>query len=120
MIKKRALPVFILGATLLAGTFYYGYSQKEEYSIFSENPKVEAVQTGYNVATVPPTDFEKAAASAVPSVVHIKTVTKAKAVAGGGGQNPFGDMFGEDEMLRRFFGDGGGRPYAQPEQRASG
>ena len=120
MNRKRVIPLGIIGAALLAGTFYYGNSQKDDYSIFSEKSSVSAVQTSFAGAAAPQSDFEKAAQSAVPSVVHIKTVTKAKIASGRGQQNPFGDMFGNDEMLRQFFGDGAGRQFSQPEQRASG
>jgi serine protease Do len=67
-----------------------------------------------------PVDFEKAASAAVPSVVHIKTMTKFKQTNGGQrempgqDQDPFGDMF------KRFFGDGNGRQFQAPDQRASG
>ncbi len=81
-------------------------------------------KTAYNT-TAPaaaPVDFERAASAAVPSVVHIKTMTKFKQTAGrdrempgqGQEQDPFGDMF------KRFFGDGNGREPQSQDQRASG
>ncbi|MBD0279832.1 MAG: trypsin-like peptidase domain-containing protein [Flavisolibacter sp.] len=118
MKKRRFLPMAILGAALMAGSFYFGYSQKEKDTLFLQpspvTNTVNAVQTAYTGTETPPTDFERAAESAVPSVVHIQTVTKAKQVAGRGGQNPF-----DDDIMRYFFGDGN-RPFVQPEQRASG
>ena len=56
-------------------------------------------------------------------MVHIKTTTRFKEVAGRGtpgqDQNPFGDMFGGD-LFKRFFGDGNGQHFQAPDQRASG
>lgn len=123
MNKRRILPTAILGAALLTGGYYYGQSQNSYNSILqdSSHPSVAAVRTGYTGTEPAPVDFEKAAEASVPSVVHIKTVTKFKqAAAGSRQQNPFGDLFGDDEMFRRFFGDGSGQPFAQPEQKASG
>jgi serine protease Do len=120
--KRRIIPAAILGAALLAGGYFYGQSQKSYNSVLQEKPvPVATVPTAYTDAAPAPADFQKAAEAAVPSVVHIKTVTKYKQAANGRGQqNPFGDMFGDDEMFRRFFGEGGGQAFAQPEQRASG
>ena len=114
MNKRKFLPTAILGAALLAGTFYYGYSQKEDDSLFTKKSTVNAVHTAYTGTEVPPTGFELAAESAVPSVVHIRTVTKPKQVTGRGQQSPF-----DDDIMHYFFGDGN-RQFSQPEQRASG
>jgi len=54
--------------------------------------------------------------------VHIRTTTKFKEVSGKGPQgerDPFGDMFG-GELFKRFFGEGNGRSFSTPDQRASG
>ncbi|HEY2348827.1 MAG TPA: trypsin-like peptidase domain-containing protein [Puia sp.] len=77
-------------------------------------------KTSPAVSTSQPVDFENAAASAVPSVVHINTLTRFKNVAGKDlpGQNPFGNMFGED-FFRHFFGNNG-QQYNIPDQKASG
>lgn len=66
-----------------------------------------------------PADFENAATKGAAAVVHIRTVTKAKQVAGNPNmqRNPFQDLFGDD------FGDmfgGRGNGGQSPEQRASG
>lgn len=67
----------------------------------------------------PTVDFEKAATKGAAAVVHIRTVTKAKQVAGGSGsQNPFKDLFGDD--FGDLFGGRGGNGFQSPEQRASG
>ncbi|MEP7145279.1 MAG: trypsin-like peptidase domain-containing protein [Ferruginibacter sp.] len=66
-------------------------------------------------------DFTVPAASALPTVVHIKTKTNAKQVSNNlpknqRPKNPFSDLFGDD-MLEEFFGNR--RGYV-PEQKASG
>ena len=118
MKRNRILPVAVLGAALLGGTYFFGISQSHKaHNAILDEPRTEVVQAAYTGAVnkVPPTDFERAAQTAVPSVVHIKTLTKAKQVASRPEQNPFGN----DEFFKRFFGDAFG-PQIQPEQRASG
>ena len=118
---KKIFSLFILITIMAAGVTMalknwnkvYGYSSPGDV-------KLPVFQTAYTEAqSLPPVDFEKAATAAVPSVVHIKTLTKFKETAGNEPrQNPSGDD--QDDMLRRFFGDNGTRPEQQPEQRASG
>lgn len=73
--------------------------------------------------TTPPgaVDFTEPAATALPTVVHIKTKTNAKQVSNNlprtQPKNPFSDLF-DDNMLEQFFGNRNGG-YV-PEQRASG
>lgn len=122
MNMKKFLPTAILSAALLAGGYYYGNSQMEKSynAILADTAHVTtAVPTSYTSTVPAPIDFQKAAETAVPSVVHIKTITKARQVTGRGQQNPFGDMFGDNDMFKQFFGDGG-QQFSQPEQRASG
>jgi Do/DeqQ family serine protease len=82
--------------------------------------KAPAFQTSYTkTESLAPVDFEKAATTAVPSVVHIKTIIKGGEVAGNQPQqNPFGDE--GNDFFKKFFGDNGGAPQQQPDQRASG
>lgn len=64
-----------------------------------------------------PTDFTKAAESAIPAVVHIKTKTPAKKITN---NLPNRRNQGQDEMqdfFDQFFGFG---PQIKPEQKASG
>jgi len=108
-------------ATALAAGGYYAHTVKDSTGLFknTENSVLATPASYTGPATVAPVDFGKAAEQAVPSVVHIKTITKARQVADrGGNQNPFGD-FGGDDFFRKFFGDNG-RSYSAPEQRASG
>lgn len=67
-----------------------------------------------------PVDFTQAAAAAIPTVVHIKTVTDAKTVNNNlpQQQNPFSDLFGGSDLFNQLFGQGG-RQRMLPE-RASG
>ena len=67
-------------------------------------------------------DFTAPAAAATPALVHIKTKTNAKQVNNNlprnkQQQNPFADLFGNDDFFQQFFGQ---RNYVIPEQRASG
>ena len=54
-----------------------------------------------------PVDFTQAAAAAIPTVVHIKTLTNAKTVNNNlpQQQNPFSDLFGDD-LFNQLFGQG--------------
>jgi Do/DeqQ family serine protease len=99
---------------------FYARSGTVENKIFPEASIPHVTKASIIEGPVEPIDFEKAAAVAVPSVVHIKTITRAKQIAAEGEQqqNPFGDNFGDD-FFKHFFG-GDGRSFSQPEQRASG
>jgi serine protease Do len=114
-LKNLAL---LLGAVVVTGgvALYANANKPVSNSIFQDTSKAPIVNTNFKESPAGPVDFEKAAAAAVPSVVHIKTTTKFKEVAGRGqqGDNPFGD-----EFFKRFFGDGG-MPQQQQDQKASG
>lgn len=73
--------------------------------------------------TAGPTDFTQAAAAASPTVVHIKTKTNPRQVNNNLPQNrqsnPFSDLFGNDDLLDQFFGNGRNRAQMLP-QMASG
>ena len=77
---------------------------------------------GFNDNTPPgAVDFMQPAATALPTVVHIKTKTNAKQVSNNlprnRPQSPFSDFF-NDDIFEQFFGNRG-NSYI-PEQRASG
>lgn len=122
-LKNKAI---LLGAVAVIGGYVLFANGKKPSNSILDEPKTPVVKTAYTNGTGPavqPVDFEKAASAAVPSVVHIKTTTKFKEVAGrqgrGQDQDPFGGM-GGDDLFRRFFGDGEGRVMPQPDQKASG
>lgn len=122
MTFKQSIAVVLLSAATSVGIFwgYAKYRQQDENvanlsktsSIFSNTKFSETP------GSVPMVDFEKAATKAVPAVVHIKTLTKSKQVAGGPDMqnNPFKDLFG-DQLGDMF---GGGNSRIVPQQRASG
>jgi Do/DeqQ family serine protease len=119
--KSKAI---LLGAIAVIGGCLLFANGKRPYNSVLDETKAPVVKTTYTeAAAAVPIDFEKAASAAVPAVVHIKTTTKFKQVAGkespGQEQNPFGDMFGGD-LFKRFFGDGNGQQLQAPDQRASG
>jgi len=121
MTKQIKWFALVLGtAGIVGGAALFANNQKNVNSVLQDSNNNSVLRTSYSdkVAT-PPVDFEKAAAEAVPSVVHIKTITKFKQTGNRDSQkNPFGDMFGDD-FFKRYFGENGA-PYSQPDQRASG
>jgi serine protease Do len=120
--KSRAI---VLGAFAVIGAscLLFANGKHPVNSVLDQNT-APIFKTAYTGQGTQPIDFEKAAAAAVPSVVHIKTTTHFKQVSGRGGQgqdqDPFGGMFGGDDLYRRFFGDGNGRAMPEPDQKASG
>jgi serine protease Do len=117
-IKWMALALGTAG--VVCGAALFANNHKNYNAILQDNSSPATLKTSYlGSPATPMVDFEKAAAEAVPSVVHIKTVTKFKQTGSNEQQrNPFGDMFGDD-FFKRFFGENGA-PYSQPDQRASG
>src|SRR5580692_1378175 len=128
---KMKIGVALLGAVAVIGSVSLfargsgnGIAANKPFNSITDTGSAPVFKTSYAGApatTVQPVDFERAASLAVPSVVHIKTMTKFKQTAGrqapGEDQDPMGEMF------RHFFGDGGGgREFQQqsPDQHASG
>ena len=121
MTRKIKLAALLIGtASVIGGAALFAGTHKNYNSLFEDTSAVPAVRSSYKGSLPNPTvDFEKAATAAVPSVVHIKTLTKFKQVKGNTPQqNPFGDMFGDD-FFKKYFGENG-RPFQQPDQKASG
>jgi serine protease Do len=115
----------LVGAAAAVGCLTLFANSKKPINTVLDTTATPVVKTAYTTSTTPavqPVDFEKAASAAVPAVVHIKTLTKFKQTAGRQApeQDPFGDAFGGSDLFRHFFGDGNGRPFQQPDQRASG
>lgn len=121
--KQLFLVVAVSAFSAVGSVWVYGKLNKSGNSSFSlENGTklpvnyAHYVENGGNGETL--TDFTKAAAAAVPAVVHIKTKIPAKKISnnlpnsrGGNGGGGFDDFFDQ------FFNYG---PQIQPEQRASG
>ncbi|MDQ2719536.1 MAG: trypsin-like peptidase domain-containing protein [Bacteroidota bacterium] len=113
--KNIFFTVLISAITTLAVIFGYN-----KYQHNSNNPNFQAfnLPSNYKYAgfqdsqgnpSPGPVDFTQAAAAAVPTVVHIKTKTNPRMVNNNLPQqkNPFSDLFGDDDMLNQFFGNGG-------------
>jgi serine protease Do len=66
-----------------------------------------------------PVDFTEAAQAAIPTIVHIRTTTNPHQVSNNlpNPKNPFSDLFGNDDLLNQFFGNGG-RQRMYPEKAA--
>ncbi len=121
MKSKMKIAALAFGAVAIIGGYALFANNSKPYNSVLQNNSTAFVKTAYTETGSTPIDFEKAASSAVPTVVHIKTVTKFKEAAGRNQQqqNPFGDMFGNDDFFKKFFGDGS-HSFQQPEQKASG
>lgn len=120
MTVKQTITTLMLVAATTAGTIW-GFGQYEEQQIASTNPLEKNLfkTASYTESTTAdPVDFEKAAAKAVPAVVHIRTTVKAKAAAQSPGMqnHPFRDFFGDG--FEDMFGGRGQMP--QGEKRGSG
>lgn len=120
-IKNILTTVLVSAITTFGVIWGYGKYAANQSKVAGQDPSVLPANyryTGGNdggFGPNPPTDFTMAAQSAIPTVVHIKTKTKARQVNNNlpRMQSPFGDIFGDDIMDQLF------RGY-QPEQRASG
>jgi serine protease Do len=117
-VKQSLAAILVVAATSVGSMWGYSqYEQRHSTTISTENNSLfKPASYTSPVTDGPGVDFEKAATKAVPSVVHIKTLTKAKqATAPDMQDNPFRDFFGDG------FGDMFGGRNAQPQvQRASG
>ena len=127
--KQIAFTVAISAITTLGVVWGYSKYLKNSAAFGGQMagilPANYAKQTGFmDGAGTPPgaVDFTGPAAAATPAVVHIKTKTNAKQISNNlpkaqRQQNPFSDLFGDDDMMEQFFGR---RNNIIPEQRASG
>jgi serine protease Do len=120
---KKNIWVLFLGIAAVLGSYALFAKENKANNSISGLSKPSVIKTDYDAVSGAPVDFEKAAATAVPSVVHIKTTTKYKQIAGrqwqDEGQSPFGGMFGDD-FFKKYFGDRNGRSLQIPDQAASG
>jgi serine protease Do len=126
--KQIAFIVAISAITTLSVIWGYAqYTKSSKTYAGQENgvvPSNYSKQTGFLDGNNPNNfvDFTEPAKIGTPAVVHIKTKTNAKQVNNNlprsqRQQNPFADIFGDDDMFQQFFGRGNNNI---PEQRASG
>src|SRR5919112_3489510 len=119
-LKNIFLVVLISCITALASVWGYNRLQTNQTVGIQDSGRLPINYAGFfdGERAVGPVDFTAASTSATPTVVHIKTKTKARQATNNlpRGRNPFSDLFGDD------FGDLFGGPNSQtiPEQRASG
>ncbi|MDP4263829.1 MAG: trypsin-like peptidase domain-containing protein [Bacteroidota bacterium] len=118
---KQLLLVVAVSATSAVGsvwTYNKITTKKATASILATNTNLPANYARYlentGVGTNDAVDFTKAASTAVPAVVHIKTKIPAKRVSNNLGRNRGSSM--GDDWFDQFFNF----PQIQPEQRASG
>ncbi|RYZ61701.1 MAG: trypsin-like serine protease, partial [Chitinophagaceae bacterium] len=119
MTLKQSLTTGLLVAATAIGSIwsYDQVKQHNETSVLTDNGLFKTASYVESPLADPGVDFEKAATKAVPAVVHIKTVSKAKQVAVPRSEtNPFREFFGDgfDDMF------GGGRQAVPQVKRGSG
>ncbi|MEJ7611702.1 MAG: trypsin-like peptidase domain-containing protein [Ferruginibacter sp.] len=127
--KQILFTVLISALTTIGVVWGYGkyvktsstYGGQQAGVLPSNYAKLTGLTDG---AAVPPgaIDFTAPALAATPGVVHIKTKTNAKQLSNNlpqtqRRQNPFSDMFGDDDLFEQLLGR---RNNVIPEQRASG
>ena len=118
---KQLLLIVAVSATSAVGSVwtYNKFTTKKTGEIVSADYKLPANYARFsdNVAGAPgdPVDFTKAASTAVPAVVHIKTKIPAKRISNNLQRNRNSTM---DDWFNDMFQQFG--PQVQPEQRASG
>ena len=119
-IKQTLATVMLVAATSVGSIWGYGHYQ-ENQSAFTNPADNNLFKTASFTESLvsDPVDFEKAAAKAVPAVVHIRTTQKAKQVAQApeGRINPFREFFGDG--YEDMFGGRGTVPQNR-EKRGSG
>ena len=125
--KQIAFTVAISAVTAIGAVWGYGKYLKASNTYGGQEANVVPANysklTGFNDGTTPPgaIDFTAPAQAAIPAVVHIKTKTNAKQISNNlpktRQQNPFSDMFGDDDLFEQLLGR---RNNMIPEQRASG
>ncbi|MFZ9660908.1 MAG: serine protease, partial [Chitinophagaceae bacterium] len=105
---KQILSIVLLSAaTTFATLFAYNHFNKPALQIQAENGKTPANYAGLFDGTnnSPLVDFQAAAQSAVPAVVHLTTMIDNKTTNNLPRKNPFFDFFGDD--FDDFFGSPG-------------
>ena len=115
--------VVISAATAIASVGIYAkYGQRNYFSVVESQNKLPVNYAGFfdkNGNPTQPVDFEAAASTVIPTVVHIKTTTNPRQVSNNlpKQKNPFAELFGlgEDDPFGDMF-----RQRSIPGQQASG
>lgn len=120
-LKQLLIVILLSVASAFGAVFLYGKFFKNGAEVNVGKPINGKMPANYaaffdsNGNAAQPTDFSKAAESAIPAVVHIKTKVPAKRITNNlpnqRSNDPFEDFFGD------IFGMG---PQIRPEQKASG
>ncbi|MDE3212412.1 MAG: trypsin-like peptidase domain-containing protein [Bacteroidota bacterium] len=122
--KTRNILLTILVSSLTTLAVILGYTVYQNH-ISNPNFAAAGVPGNYRYAgffdnkgnpTGGPVDFTEAAAAAIPTVVHIKTITEPRQVSNNlpDHGNPFTDMFGGNDLLNQLFGyNNPGRMYPE-------
>jgi serine protease Do len=121
--KQILLVVAVSSASAIGSVaLYNNYFTEKEVLVGEARTKIPANYAGFFDGTTgtgaDPIDFTKAANSAVPAVVHIKTKIPARKVTNDLGNNRRNNN-NVDDFFEQFFGQGFS-PSIIPEQRASG
>ena len=105
-VKQSFATVLVIAATSVGSIWGYGQFQQHQ-SALNGAPQDTSIfkEASYTTAPAvdPTVDFEEAANKAVPAVVHVTTLSKARQAAGPDMRdNPFRDFFGDDydDMFR--------------------
>ncbi len=121
-LKQLLLVVAVSAISAIGSVWIYNKVSRKQSSTFTQtaNGNVPANYAGFfdnATGAGEPIDFTKAANTAVPAVVHIKTKIPAKKISNQLPRN----RGGMEDLFEQFFGPGSGfGPQIQPEQRASG
>jgi Do/DeqQ family serine protease len=112
-VKQTLSTGFIVAATAIGSIWGYNQLQpRNEATLFANNGLFKTASYVESPLIDPGVDFEKAATKAVPAVVHINTVSKARQVAAPRMQNnPFRDFFGDG--FEDMFGGGQSAPQVK-------
>ena len=108
-LKNILAVVAISAATAILSVWGYGKLYQTNYAGVQDSGKLPVNYAGFfgnNGSAAAPVDFTTAAGTSTPAVVHIKTRTKAKQVANNQQRrsNPFGDLFGDDLIVKSLQG----------------
>ncbi len=119
-VRQSIAAIMVVAATSVGSIWGYGQYQQSQATASNNIDSDSLFKTAsYDETTTidPGVDFEKAATKAVPAVVHIRTVSKAKQVVQSPGlqNSPFRDFFGDgfEDMF-------GGRGTVPQERKGSG